>query len=59
MDENKKTALKAVFWDMTDITVNKIENTITITNKSPYDMAVIYGFDAQQNEMLKELLSGY
>ena len=59
MDENNKTALKAVFWDMIDIVANKADNTITITNKSPYDMAVTYGFDARQNEMLKELLSGY
>lgn len=56
MDENKKTALKAVFWDMTDITANKTDNIITVTYKSPYDMAVIYGFDAQQNEVLSELM---
>ena len=56
MDENKKTALKAVFWDMTDITANKIENTITITYKSPYEMAVIYGFDDEQNWILEELI---
>ena len=59
MDESKKTALKTVFWDMTDITVNKSGNTITMIYKSPYEMAVTYEFDAQQNEMLKELLSGY
>ena len=55
MDEYKKTALKAVFWDMTDITANKTDNIITVTYKSPYDMAVIYGFDLQQNEILGEL----
>lgn len=56
MDESKKTALKAVFWGMVDISANKSVNTITIINKSPYDMAVIYGFDLQQNEILGELL---
>ena len=56
MDEYKKTALKAVFWDMTDITANKIENTIIVTCKSPYDMAIIYGFDARQNEILGEFI---
>ena len=55
MDENKKTALKAVFWDMIDINANETDNTINITCKSPYDMAVIYGFDLQQNEILGEL----
>ncbi len=49
MDENKKTALKAVFCDMTDITANKADKTITITYKTPYEMALTYGFDTQQN----------
>ena len=56
MDENKKTALKAVFWDMIDINANKSDNTITVTCKSPYYMAVTYGFDSQQNEILREFL---
>ncbi len=56
MDENKKTVLKAVFWDVVDISANKSDNTITITNKSPYDMAIAYGFDMRQNEILDELL---
>ena len=40
---------------MTDITANIADNTITITNKSSYDTAIIYGFDAQQNEILVKL----
>lgn len=55
MDESKKTALKAVFWDMTDINANEIDNTINVTYKSPYDMAVTYGFNSKQNEILGEL----
>ena len=34
MDENKKTALKAVFWDMTDMCSNTTGNTIIVIYKS-------------------------
>ena len=56
MDEYKKTALKAVFWDMIDISSNNSNDTITAARKSPYDMEVTYGFDSQQNEILREFL---
>ena len=56
MDEYKNTALKAVFWDMIDISSNNSNDTITAARKSPYDIAITYGFDSKQNEILDELL---
>ena len=56
MDECKNTALKAVFWDMIDISSNNSNDTITAARKSPYDIAITYGFDSKQNEILDELL---
>ena len=84
MDENKKTLLKTVFWDMHTISsataiksvsvptetadangniivtyknISKIYLYIAITHKTPNEMETTYRFNAQQKQILSELLS--
>ena len=74
LDQDRVDLLKAVFWDMTEIT-SKVETIdhpggedsegwtesilhITITPKTADDMRTIYAFTQEQNSALTELLSG-
>lgn len=74
LDQDRLNRLKAVFWDMTEIT-SKVETIdhpgeedgggwtesilhITITPKTADDMRIIYAFTRDQNSALTELLSG-
>ena len=74
LDQDRVDRLKAVFWDMTEIT-SKVETIdhpgenggegwtesilhITITTKTADDMRTIYAFTQEQNSALTELLSG-
>ena len=73
LDQDRVNRLKAVFWDMTEIT-SKVETIdhpgeddgegwtesilhITITPKTADDMRTIYAFTQDQNSALTELLS--
>lgn len=73
LDQDRVDRLKAVFWDMTEIT-SKVETIdhpggedsegwtesilhITITPKTADDMRTIYAFTQEQNSALTELLS--
>ena len=73
LDQDRVNRLKAVFWDMTEIT-SKVEIIdhpgeddgegwtesilhITITLKTAEDMRIIYAFTQDQNSALTELLS--
>ena len=73
LDQDQVDRLKAVFWDMTEIT-SKVETIdhpggedsegwtesilhITITPKTADDMRTIYAFTQEQNSALTELLS--
>ena len=73
LDQNRVNRLKAVFWDMTEIT-SKVETIdhpgeedgggwtesilhITITPKAADDMRTVYAFTQDQNSALTELLA--
>ena len=74
LDQDRVERLKAVFWDMTDLSseVETIDHPgedggegwteyilhITITPKTADDMRTIYAFTQEQNSALDELLSG-
>lgn len=69
MTDEKKELLKRVFWDMNQVSSftstvpgedDEGETTtlhITVTAKTAYEMADIYGFNATQRQQLMELLS--
>lgn len=69
MTDEKKELLKRVFWDMNQVVgfTSTVPNGddegeittlhITITAKTAYEMADIYGFNAAQRQQLMELLS--
>ena len=70
MNDEKKELLKQVFWDMNQISSftstipgegdNEEDTTtlhITVTAKTAGEMADLYGFNANQKQMLSELLS--
>ena len=74
LDQDRVDLLKAVFWDMTEIT-SKVETIdhpggedsegwtesilhITITPKTADEMRTVYAFTDEQNSALTELLSG-
>lgn len=68
MDENKKSILKGIFWDMNSISSSVETRTdeqddsqtilvITLSGKTADDMANAYAFDEQQKQYLAELMS--
>ena len=69
MDDGKKAVLKEIFWKMNELSsftnteTNEGNGTgittlhITVTTKTPGEMADEYGFDEDQRQQLEELLS--
>jgi len=68
MDTNRISILKTVYYDMSTVTSKTEETTdednnvitkliIEITSKNYNDMILEYNFNAEQQEMLRELMS--
>ena len=60
MDDARAAILKDIFWQMHEITADPVAEDglcITITHKTPDEMATLLGFTSSQQSQLAELLS--